>query len=190
MLFSINFTSPPHRIIWAAAGLLILALVWKGIDPRQQRSARIPDSDVVTSRLQGDILDQTLIVLLTRIYSAFGQDDEGAIYDGIASAVLPELVTDLYLQRRAAQLAEFSDGTASEILQVELASSERIADGPMVQAKWRVVGIVGHEDHRHERMNIYSARLTLSPELGEWRFSGFDLDQVSREELPQFLDDF
>ena len=136
-----------------------------------------------------------LVELLTRIYAAFGETDEFAIYDGLATAVDSDLLTELYLQRRAAQAGQPEDpeGGVAQIVDLVLDDHEVTArSGPdyRVAATWTVTGVIGHEDHRHERVNTYAAALTLGPAAGEWRITRFDLDQVERQETPMFFESF
>ncbi|QHQ36402.1 hypothetical protein [Algicella marina] len=130
--------------------------------------------------------------LLEQVYAAFGQVDEFAIYDGIAAAVSEDLVTPLYLQRRAAQLHEEASGAATEILELhllEVTPRARTPQGLLVDAVWQVQGRVGHGDHQHIRLNEYAAGLTLDESADGWQLTGFDLDSVQREESePEFFD--
>ncbi|NNU79200.1 hypothetical protein HMH01_02000 [Halovulum dunhuangense] len=178
----------------ALAALAVLAAVviwtvrpWSG-DPVALR----PDTGAAARDLSEPEMAEVLIALLTRVYAAFGQEEEGAIYDGLVAAVAPGLVTDLYLQRRAAQVNEPPEMAGSaEILDVtldEMTLLGRTADGYRLDATWTVIGILGHEDHRHERVNRYSATMTLGPAAGEWRLTAFDLNQVRRQDVPLFLD--
>ncbi|MEO0387944.1 MAG: hypothetical protein AAF281_10495, partial [Pseudomonadota bacterium] len=122
-----------------------------------------PDTGLRAATLRDADLRPVVAALLAQVYSAFEAQDEFEIYDGIAAAVAPELAAPLYLQRRAAQLREAVDGETRlldlEILQLDV--RERATDGITLAAEWLVAGEVGHEDHRHERLNAYAATLTL-----------------------------
>ncbi|MEM1265654.1 MAG: hypothetical protein AAGI50_06515 [Pseudomonadota bacterium] len=129
---------------------------------------------------------EVLRARLADVYGAFGQTEEFAIYDGIARAVTPSLTTDLYLQRREAQLVEETWGAPTEILAFDLTTASMVgqdAAGIHMAAEWLVIGQVGHGDHTHERTNAYAARVTLARAAGEWRLSAFDLDRVELEEI-------
>ena len=54
-------------------------------------------------------------------------------------------------------------------------------------ARWRVVGTVGHATHLHVRGNIYAAELTVAPIDGAWRIEGFTLTDVDRSEAGQMV---
>ena len=164
------------------AGALVLALRTP-LAPGQ--SVLRPDTGTMARSLSEDALRQVLSELLHRVYAAFGEEEEFAIYDGIATAVAEDLVTELYLQRRATQDAEYSDGGRTEILELELLSFEKRDEtekGYAVDVKWLVTGQVGHEDHQHLRTNAYAAMLTVGPAEGEWKLTDFDLTAVLRQE--------
>lgn len=184
--------------------VLVAVVLWRASDTDAPLRAMVPSpvgqggGDVVSVPSASDrvalaepYLTPILSTLLGRIYSAFEQTDEGAIYDGIASAVVPGLAADLYLQRRAVQVAEATQEGAADILELEVQAVTPIPQDPAsFDVTWMVRGLVGHEDHQHERLNIYSARVTLAPTNGEWRVGQFDLDAVTRTDAPMFFDDF
>lgn len=169
------------RLVAGLSALLLLVLI--SVKPWARTGATAANADD---------LRPVLIQLLTTVYAAFGQADEFAIYDGIAEAVVQDLVTPLYLQRRAAQLMEEESGAATEILDLELMEmvpKGQSDAGTVVAARWRVSGQVGHEDHSHVRVNEYAASLTIGRRGGGWKLTGFDLDTVARtEEEPIFFE--
>ena len=172
-----------------AALLLVLAVtvLWQVRPWNPDPVALRPDTGTAARNLDEDALSAVLIELLDRVYTAFGQESEGAIYDGLALAVSDDLLTDLYLQRRAAQEAELEEGGTTEIRAVELNEMTVLArtrTGYVIDADWTVTGEVGHVDHRHERVNRYAARLTLGPADREWRLTAFDLNRIERQAQP------
>jgi len=176
-----------------AAALLVVAVVW--ISRPWERPAAVlrPDTGRSAAALDAAGVQDVLQALLKKVYTAFGQQDEGAIYDGLALAVAPQILTGLYLQRRAAQEAEIEEGGTTEIRAVDLSRVdilERTRDGYRIDAAWKVTGEVGHADHRHERVNAYSAVITLGPAAGAWRLVQFDLNRIEREDVPLFFGDF
>lgn len=183
------------RTALAAFAVLAGVVVWHVRPWAPDSVALRPDTGAAVSELRGPALESVLIELLTRIYGAFGETDEFAIYDGLATAVDSDLLTELYLQRRAAQAGQPEDpeGGVAKIVDLALDQHEVTARaGPdyRIAATWTVTGVIGHEDHRHERVNTYAAELTLGPAEGEWRITRFDLDQVERQETPLFFEDF
>lgn len=166
----------------ALLAMILLARPWAG-----GSAVLRPDTGTRAASLSPDDLRPVLTELLTRVYTAFGAEEEFAIHDGLADAVASSLVTELYLQRRAAQETEYAEGGSTEIVTIELNGLAPVSAAPdayVVDADWLVAGIVGHEDHRHERLNAYSARLTIGPADGAWKLTHFDLNSVRREDLP------
>ena len=183
------------RTALAAFAVLAAVVVWEVRPWDRGGTAVRPDTGDAVSDLSGPALESVLVELLTRIYAAFGENDEFAIYDGLATAVASDLLTDLYLQRRAAQAGQPEDpeGGVARIVDLTLddyAVTARTGPDYQIDATWTVTGVIGHEDHRHERVNTYAAALTLGPADGEWRITRFDLDQVQRQETPMFFEAF
>ena len=182
-----------HRAPLGALALAVVAgaVYWAFAD--RTPSPYRPDTGEAAAALDDDAARDVLTELLDRVYTAFGQAEEGAIYDGLATAVASDLLTDLYLQRRAAQVSELEEGGTSVIMDIaleEMTILNSTPSGYRIDAAWTVTGEVGHEDHRHERVNSYAAELTLGPADGEWRLVGFDLNRIERQEAPLiFLED-
>jgi len=126
--------------------------------------------------------DELVAWALEQVYGAFEQAEEAAIYDALATAVAGDALDALYLQRRAALADRGLEGANQEVHEVELMSvaAERRGDLLQADARWRVLGIVGHERHRHLRGNAYAADLDLARIDGSWRITGFDLREVDR----------
>ncbi|MEM8871667.1 MAG: hypothetical protein AAGE38_14795 [Pseudomonadota bacterium] len=192
--------APPalSRLMLFALAALIGVVVWT-VKPWQHAASAVrPDTGTLAETLAPEDIERVLGVLLLRVYAAFGQIDEGAIYDGLATAVASDLLTELYLQRRAVQaqgpeIPEDPEAGVAEITDLRLDDwllLDRTDSGYNLTATWTVVGIIGHSDHRHERINKYEARLTIGPADGAWRLTDFDLDQVARKEAPLFFEAF
>lgn len=177
------------------AALVIAAIgagVWQ-ISVHRKAAIR-PDTGEVVEHLSDSALQPVLTELLTRVYAAFGEEEEFAIYDGLATAVASDLLTELYLQRRAAQEQSYEDGGKVTIRGLEVTELTPLpGSGPdrRLQASWTVHGLISHDEHQHERYNVYNAQLTLGVAAGEWRLTGFDLDTIQRQEQePIFFEDF
>ncbi len=186
------------RLVVLALAVLVGVVVWTVRPWTDTPTVLRPDTGQAAARLPEAAIEPVLSTLLTRVYDAFGQTEEGAIYDGLATAVATDLLTDLYLQRRAVQARgpenpedpEVGTATITDLRLDDWSLLESTSLGYQIQATWTVVGIVGHADHRHERINTYAARLALGPAAGEWRLTAFDLDQVRRQDAPLFFDAF
>lgn len=127
---------------------------------------------------------ELLNATLENIYLAFAQSSETAIYDALAEVTSDEVLTDLYLQRRQSLVERnFSDETV-DIHGVDLIDMNmtREADRLNFNARWYVVGQVGHDEHQHVRGNAYHARLSMAPVDGQYKVTRFELLDVTRIE--------
>lgn len=119
--------------------------------------------------------------MLSIVYRAFGETEEARIYDALAEVAAEGALEQLYLERLGAMAGGGlePDQTIHEMELLGLAA--RSKDNVVtIDAKWRVLGTVGHAEHMHVRGNAYSAELTLEPVEGEWRLTGFTLKDVDR----------
>lgn len=119
--------------------------------------------------------------ILSVVYKAFGETEEAKIYDGLAEVSAGPALEQLYLERLGAMAGGGLEPDQT-IHEMELLSLASRADGATVKmdAKWRVLGTVGHAEHMHVRGNAYSAGLVLEPVDGVWRLTGFELRDVDR----------
>jgi hypothetical protein len=135
-------------------------------------------------------LETTLTDILRQVYAAFSERDEGRIYDRLAAVADDELVPQLYLQRRAAQIADYATDGETEVLSVEpfRVDAEASPDGRgyRVDAAWRVVGRIRHQAHVHERINLYAANLTIVDLDGRWKLTAFRLTEAERADAMAF----
>ncbi len=127
---------------------------------------------------------------LERVYRAFEEDGEGNIYDALSAATAGSALEALYLQRRTALLDRGLEKTGQQVHELELlsASVRRQRDGLLVAARWRVLGLVGHEQHRHVRGNAYTADLRFERVDGQWRITTFDMREVDRTDAGVVVD--
>ena len=124
--------------------------------------------------------------MLVRIYAAFDEKEEAAIYDGLAEVAAEDALEQLYLER----IGALGDGGlepdqtlhAMEVLRLY---STQQGDQVLINAQWRVVGTVGHDEHMHVRGNTYSANLQLAPVDDIWRIVAFELTDIDRSEAGQ-----
>lgn len=181
------------RLCLVALAGLIGVVVWTAQPWNRETLALRPDTGARAGALDDAGAAAVLGTLLTRVYTAFGETEEGAIYDGLATAVSDDLLPDLYLQRRAIQIREAEEPGKTEIVDLQLDVADvlsRTGQQIVVATEWTVIGLVGHADHRHERINGYAATLTLGPADGAWRLTRFDLDQIERQDVPLFFGSF
>ena len=126
--------------------------------------------------------DDLTLWALERVYRAFAEEDEGRIYDALAEATGGPALETLYLQRRASLLDRGLEKADQKVHELELLSAFATRSGSSlaVSARWRVLGLVGHEQHRHLRGNAYAADLAFDRAGGTWRITGFTLREVDR----------
>lgn len=119
--------------------------------------------------------------LLSVVYKAFGETEEAKIYDGLAEVAAGPALEQLYLERLGAMSGGGLEPDQTihemELLGLSARSQDNVVT---IDAKWRVLGTVGHAKHMHVRGNAYSAALTLEPVNGAWRVTGFELKDVDR----------
>lgn len=104
-------------------------------------------------------------VMLETVYRAFGETDETAIYDSLAEVAAGDALEALYLERVGAMVGGGLDQSDQQLHEMELIKLSSRGTGTTIRwdAKWRVVGTVGHATHLHVRGNTYAASLTLAP---------------------------
>lgn len=121
--------------------------------------------------------------LLLVVYDAFGQTQEDAIYDTLASVTHGDALEYLYLERVGAMAGGGLEEADQTIHEIKLLTTEVARDGQTlaIDASWQVIGTVGHAEHLHVRGNTYSADLSVAPHDGAWRITDFELLEVNRD---------
>jgi len=121
--------------------------------------------------------------LLLVVYEAFGQTEEDAIYDTLASVTHGDALEYLYLERVGAMAGGGLEEADQTIHEIKLLNTRVARDGGAlaIDASWQVIGTVGHAEHLHVRGNTYSADLAVSPIEGAWRITDFELLEVNRD---------
>lgn len=171
-------------LVLAGALAAAVAIVWP-------RSAQISETDtflapgldpLTISDAQSDFWRLTPALLL-EVYKAFGETQEDAIYDTLASVTHGEALEYLYLERVGAMKGGGLDEVDQTIHEIKLLNTQvaREDSSLVIDASWQVIGTVGHSEHLHVRGNTYSADLTVSPVEGAWRITDFELLEVSRD---------
>ncbi len=180
-----------------AMGIAVLLLVPLGFWTASE-SIRSPDVGAYTApglepmgpEAVPDRLFTLLPALLLVVYDAFGQTDEGQIYDSLASIASGAALETLYLERAGAMVGgglSESDQTIHE-MQLINATSQRSGDTFLLDAQWVVIGTVGHSEHLHIRGNTYSANLIIEPVDGAWRITDFELTAVDRQSAGELME--
>ena len=131
--------------------------------------------------------------MLTQVYLAFNETDEAAIYDSLAEVAAGEALEALYLERVGAMAENGLDPSQEADQQIHTMEMLNIRTWRDDQdftwdARWRVVGTVGHATHMHVRGNIYAAVLNVGPVDGAWRITEFELTDVDRSDAGQIVE--
>ncbi|TFL19795.1 hypothetical protein [Jannaschia formosa] len=181
-------TPAPRRPAPVLAGLAAAAMLAGGAALWLSRPAEAPAlpapglaAPVDADGLRGEGYGVT-VAILTAVYDAFAETEEGAIYDGLASVAAGDALEQLYLERAGALAT--GGLPDQQVHELELTGGTwRMADGAMAaDIRWAVLGEVGHAEHTHMRGNAYAAELTVAPAGGAWRLTGFRLTEVDRSE--------
>lgn len=122
--------------------------------------------------------------LLRNVYRAFDHHNESDVYDVLARSVDGELLRKLYLETIQALTIEGREGTRVTIAEfsanVDKVERNPKGEGFAADCNWMARGIVGHWGHSHPRVNIYNARVTITPNNGEWKLTGLEVQEVRR----------
>lgn len=160
--------------VFAVAGCVIAVFVAPGV----KWSAKLAPDKALTQEEAGKILEP----LLRNTYRAFDQSSESAIYDVLARSVHGPLLEKLYLQTVRALTLEGMDGTRVKVTDMAV-NVDRVlphANGFIAEGQWTAVGTVGHWGHMHQRINRYTARLTLEPIGNAWKITGLEVLEERR----------
>jgi hypothetical protein len=153
---------------WASF-LLGAAVLWRVL--AIEVSAPWAVNQTVTPEEAGRVLT----ALLRNTYRAFDQHEESAIYDVLARSINGELLQKIYLQTSNALTLDGQDGTRVIItdLAVQIDGVKPSTSGAGFQAdgSWTALGTVGHWGHMHNRVNRYTAKITVEPVGGEWKMT-------------------
>jgi hypothetical protein len=159
-----------------AFAAMACGLAWTLLPSRW--TARLSSGEAPTQEEAGKILD----ALLRNTYRAFDQSSESAIYDVLARSVHGPLLEKLYLQTVRALTLEGMDGTRVKVTDMAV-NIDRVLpheDGFIAEGQWTAVGTVGHWGHMHQRINRYTARLTLEPIGNAWKITGLEVLEERR----------
>jgi hypothetical protein len=146
----------------------------------------IPVSFSAASPKVAQVEDALKIVspLLRNVYRAFDHHAESDVYDVLARSVDGELLRKLYLETIQALTLDGREGTRVTIAEfsanVDKVESNPKGEGFVADCNWMARGIVGHWGHSHPRVNIYYARVTITPNNGEWKLTGLEVQEVRR----------
>jgi hypothetical protein len=164
----------PYLAVWLLGAMLMSQLL---VIPIQTGSG----SPVIT---QVDEAQSIVTPLLRNVYRAFDHRVESDVYDVLERSVDGELLRKLYLETIQALTLEGREGTRVTIAEfsatVDKVEANTKGEGFSADCNWMARGIVGHWGHSHPRVNIYDARVTITPAKGEWKLIGLEVQEVRR----------
>jgi hypothetical protein len=166
--------SMPYLAVWLLGAVLMSQLL---VIPMQTSAA----GPVIT---QVDEAQRIVTPLLRNVYRAFDHRVESDVYDVLERSVDGELLRKLYLETIQALTLEGREGTRVTIAEfsatVDKVEANTKGEGFIADCNWMARGIVGHWGHSHPRVNIYNARVTITPAKGEWKLTGLEVQEVRR----------
>jgi hypothetical protein len=168
----------PRRALSLAAIVIGTVLLWPvGRYPFVLPGTPAPQ---VTPQEATGILDS----LVRNIYQAFEAREESAIYDVLADSVEGPLLQTLYLQTVQALTLEGRDGTRVQVKELYVHVDKTVplpeGEGFLADCQWTALGTVGHWGHLHQRINRYTARVTITPVQGIWKMTGLEVIEERR----------
>ncbi len=166
--------SLPYAAVWLLGAVLMSQLL---VIPIETGSASPEITQVEDAR-------KIVTPLLRNVYRAFDHHSESEVYDVLARSVDGELLRKLYLETIQALTLEGREGTRVTIAEfsanVDKVDRNPKGEGFVADCNWMARGIVGHWGHSHPRVNIYNARVTITPNNGEWKLTGLEVQEVRR----------
>ncbi|ETX08246.1 MAG: hypothetical protein ETSY2_06500 [Candidatus Entotheonella gemina] len=117
--------------------------------------------------------------LLTNIYRAFGVRNESRVYDRLATTVIGDQLSQIYLQNRRAMEFEDRGGARANVDDVNILAVDDIKrqtqEEFVADATWSVSGSVNHFGHTHYRQNRYHALITFVKDQNHWKLKDLEL---------------
>lgn len=168
--------SPANRLALAGLSGALLGVVLGGAAWTGPAVGPVKDKDTA---------ERIVTPLLRNVYRAFDHRAEGEIYDVLARSVEGELLRKLYLETIQALTLEGREGTrvtiqqfSAEILDVK--TPPALQEGFVTDCQWTALGSVGHWGHTHQRINRYTASVTVAPADGAWKIVDLDVSEARR----------
>ena len=120
--------------------------------------------------------------LLENVYTSFDFRDESTIYDALDRSLVGDLLTEVYLQTKKSLELASQGGAQVKVKGINLESAEfqPLENGVKATCVWDVMGSVGHWGHIHQRVNRYSAELSIKPIDGQWKITMLEILEEQR----------
>lgn len=123
--------------------------------------------------------------LLYNIYRSFDLKKDEHIYDSLAHSADGDLLSDIFLDtKKALEIRSMAGSrvkvTKLDIEDLKVISSDEDSGNFKVSCDWNVTGKIGHWGHVHQRVNQYSAKITVANIGGNWKLKEFNLLSENR----------
>lgn len=122
--------------------------------------------------------------LLTNVYRAFGGRNESRVYDRLATTIIGDQLSQIYLQNRRAMEFENRGGARANVDDMSILEVDDVKtharDEFVVDVTWSVSGSVNHFGHTHYRQNRYHALITFVIDRNYWKLKDIELIDEKR----------
>jgi hypothetical protein len=145
------------------------------------------------ARVSPDQAERILTPLLRNVYRAFDGRQEREIYDVLERSIEGDLLQRIYLQTISALTLDAQDSTRARVTdldaRVDSVHMEPRRRAFIADVQWTALGTVGHWGHQHQRINRYTAKITVAAvpvgnakagEASAWKIVGLEVEQETR----------
>jgi len=174
---------PGRRLIGWASMVLGAVVLWPMF------TVKVANPWVTQNPVSTDQAQKILTSLIRNIYRAFDQRSESAVYDVLARSIQGDLLQKVYLQTANSLSLDSQESTRVRVteLQVDVDGVKQIPGkgGFVADVVWNALGTVGHWGHQHNRVNRYTAKITVKPDrpsiadklsqAGSWKIMGLEI---------------
>ncbi|MEZ0387323.1 MAG: hypothetical protein ACAI34_09675 [Verrucomicrobium sp.] len=184
LLVSSGGLRKPHQVLTLKTGLGLVIVGAGTASLWPVGTVNLPVPGAKAREVKVEEAREILTSLVENVYRSFDQTGESAIYDVLARSVDGPLLQNLYLQTVQALTLEGQDGTRVKVndLYVHVDKSEPLGSrsGFIANCQWTARGTVGHWGHLHQRLNRYTARVTVEPVKGSWKMTALEVLEERR----------
>ena len=129
---------------------------------------------------------ETFVKLQQNIYRAFDYQSESDIYDALSQSVEGVLLDRIYAEVYQSLILRDEGGGIAKVQSVDVidTAAKPVTDAPGggfdIDCRWRIHGVVAHQQHTHERVNEYQATYRMMPRLDRWKITDVTINEQSR----------
>jgi hypothetical protein len=166
-----------YRLLALGVLVLLAAVAWPFLQ------WQVPDPFSPPYQLSDEQAEAIFASLHQNVYRAFEFQEEGEIYDALATSIHGDLLQEIYLQIHQGLKMQEQGGAVSRIHEVSILA---VQDDPLPRTgtgqernehrfvrrcRWNVAGTVEHWGHIHERTNQYEAVFVVEPVDNAWKIT-------------------